>query len=409
MNGGSKNMKRVLSLILSALMLVLCGCDAKPVETIPVTTEPTPQDYTASSEDAAALEKAYEGRVAYHGDLHTHTNSGGKSDGHVAIEDWAVALDRAGIDFTAIVDHAQTLHMFSKAWDDTMFISGAENGQLVASVNDSQGFQKMHGNYLFPDVESYEKVLNAFPLIYTYRTDTRTFWSYAGPDGTYNGISREQMIQIVEAVKENGGLFVFNHPVDPGYCPTSGELMDYWYADETAIEVFYGFYGPTERYELLNESYAIWKDLLAAGKRVWATAGSDTHSQPSQNALSTIYASEKSGAAYVERLRVGDFTPSPMGIRMTIGDTLMGGQGSFDGQKVIFSVGDFHESVLRKYGKFRAVLLDDTGEVFSQEFTDEEMVYFSVNADPSAKFYRVEISDAVSNLLIGVGNPIWNK
>ena len=401
-------MKRVLALVLSALMLLLCGCNAKPVETTPVTTEPAPLDYTASSEDAAALEKMYEGRVAYHGDLHTHTNSGGNSDGNVAIEDWAISMDRAGVDFTAIVDHGQTLHMFNDAWDDTYFITGAENGQLVMSVNPNIGHQKMHGNYLFPDVESYEKVLNQFPLIYAYNTTTHTFWSYAGPDGTYNSITRDQMIQIVEAVKENGGLFVFDHPVDPGYCPTSGELLDCWYADDTAIEVFYGAYGPAENYELMDQQYQLWKDLLAAGKRVWASAGSDTHRSPNHWGLSTIYASEQSGKGYIERLRVGDFAPSPMGVRMVIGDTTMGGQGSFEGQKVIFSVGDFHESVLAKYKKFRVALCNDSGEVFSQEFSADEMAYFSIDADNNSKYYWVEIYDVVTNLLIGIGNPIWN-
>ena len=401
-------MKRVFALILSALMLALCGCGGQSSEPTVPPTEPAPPDHTASDEDVAALEKLYEGRVAYHGDLHTHSNSGGKSDGNVPIEDWAVSLDRAGIDYAAIVDHAQTLPMYNEAWDETYFITGAENGQLVMSANTNIGHQKMHGNYLFPDVESYEKVLNAFPWIYNYNTETRTFWSYASPDGQYQAISREQMIQVVEAVRENGGLFVFNHPLDPGYGPDSGELMDFWYADETAIEVFYGAYGPAELYELMDESYELWKQLLAAGKRVWATAGSDTHRSPNHWALSTIYASEKNATAYFERLRVGDFAPSPMGVRMVIGDATMGGQGSFEGQKVIFSVGDFHESVLVKYKKFRVALCNDAGEVFSQEFTADEMAYFSIDADNNSKYYWVEIYDAVSDLLIGIGNPIWN-
>ena len=398
-------MKKILAL--SLVILLLCACSGQPTETTPPTTEP-PVDYTASAEDIAALEKLYEGRVAYHGDLHTHTNSGGKSDGHVKIEDWAIALDRVGIDFTAIVDHAQTLHMFNEAWDATRFISGAENGQLVMSINTNYGSQKMHGNYLFPDVESYEKVLNAFPLIYAYNTTTHTFHSYAGPDGTYNAITRDQMIQIVQAVKDNGGLFVFDHPVDPGYCPTSGETLDFWYVDDTAIEVFYGAYGPAENYELMEQQYKLWKDLLAAGKRVWASAGSDTHRSPNHNALCTIYASEQSGKGYIERLRVGDFAPSPMGVRMVIGETTMGGQADFEGQKVIFSVGDFHESVLTKYKSFRVALCNDAGEVFSQEFSADETAYFSIDADENSKYYWVEIYDAASDLLIGLGNPIWN-
>ena len=402
-------MKRLLSLILAVPMLILCACGTQSSGSAAATTEPAPADHTASEADIAVLEKLYEGRVAYHGDLHTHTNSGGKSDGTVAIEDWAISLDRVGVDFTAIVDHAQTLHMFSDAWDETRFITGAENGQLVMSVDENKEAQKMHGNYLFADVESYEKVLNEFPLIYSYNPTNRTFWSYAGPDNVYNPISREQMTQIVESVKRNGGLFVFDHPADPGYCPTSGELMDFWYADETALEVLYGFNTPVEHYSHLDEAYDLWKQLLAAGTRIWAPAGSDTHSAPNHYALSTVYASEKNAKSYFERIRVGDFSPCAMGIRMAIGETTMGGQGSFDGQKVIFSVGDFHESVLAKYRKFRAVLVADTSEVFSQEFTADEMVYFSVEADNSKKFYRVEIYDAVSNRLIGLGNPIWNK
>ena len=179
-------MKKIMALIYAILMLSLCACSGQPAETTP-TTEPA-VDYTASEADIAALEKLYEGRVAYHGDLHTHTNSGGNSDGNVYIEDWAVSLERVGIDFTAIVDHGQTLHMFNDAWDETYFITGAENGQLVMSINTNYGSQKMHGNYLFPDVESYEKVLNQFPLIYAYNTATHTFWSYAGPENVFNAI-----------------------------------------------------------------------------------------------------------------------------------------------------------------------------------------------------------------------------
>ena len=106
---------------------------------------------------------------------------------------------------------------------------------------------------------------------------------------------------------------------------------------------------------------------------------------------------------------MGDFAPSPMGVRMAIGETAMGGQANFEGQKVIFSVGDFHESVLVKYKSFRVALCNDAGEVFSQEFSADQMAYFSIDADSSSKYYWVEIYDAASNKLIGMGNPIWNQ
>ncbi|MBQ9838375.1 MAG: hypothetical protein IJO56_02600 [Oscillospiraceae bacterium] len=387
-------MKKTLALLLAAITLLLCACSPKTA---------APLNPTAGDGDIAALEKLYEGRVAYHGDTHVHTNSGGNSDGKLPIDMWPATMDRAGVDFVAIMDHRQTIHMRMEEWDDSIFIGGAECGIYFSSVNEEKGKQKMHALYLFSDVEDFENVLNAFPEIYAY-TD-----GLVAQYGNGNVLSHEQLAQIIETVKRNNGLFVYPHPLLVGNGPTSGELMDFWFADETGLEIFYGMYGPAEYRDQTLEQYELWKQLLAEGKRIWATAGSDSHTQAMTTALSTIYSEEKSGAAFLERMRVGDFTPAPIGIRMAIGDTLMGGQGSFEGEKVIFSVGDFHESVLEKYKNFRVVLLDDSGEVFRQDFTAEQTAYFAVEAKKDAKFYRVEIYDADKDLLIGIGNPIWNQ
>ena len=59
--------------------------------------------------------------------------------------------------------------------------------------------------------------------------------------------------------------------------------------------------------------------------------------------------------------------------------------------------------------QFRAVLLDDTGEVFSQEFTAGETVYYAVDAQADKRFYRVEIYNVATDTLVGIGNPIWNQ
>ena len=398
-------MKKAFCLISATLLLLLCACNSQPAQTqdgTTVTTASAAPDYTAGAEDVAALEKLYEGRVAYHGDMHAHTNSGGNSDGNVAIEEWPELMEKVSLDFAAIVDHCQTLHMRAPSWDDKLYIVGSESGGWVHSVKEGQSNQKFHANYLFTDLEGMENFLNEYPLFFAYFQETGLFKS----NGNGIAFTREDMAKIAASVRENGGLLVFDHPKLADNGPTSEELMDFWWADETGFETLYGY--ADKYYAAGMEAYKVWVQLLDAGKRIWATAGSDTHRNPRTTALTTVYSTEQSGKVYMRYIREGDFNPGPMGIRMAIGDTLMGGKGSFEGEKVIFSVGDFHKSVLEKYKNFRVVLLDDSGEVFRQDFTAEQTAYFAVEANKNAKFYRVEIYDADKDLLIGIGNPIWN-
>jgi len=108
-------------------------------------------------------------------------------------------------------------------------------------------------------------------------------------------------------------------------------------------------------------------------------------------------------------MRAGNFTAGMAGIRMSIGDTVMGSQAteSYVGKRVVFSVGDFHTSLIENGHDYRVDLLTDEGIVFSQEIPSGETSYFAVDAQES-KFYRVEVYDITDNLLISLGNPIWN-
>ena len=400
-------MKKVLSAVLTMLLLSACNNQVAPETAQLPTTEPAPVDYTASAEEVAALEKLYEGRVAYHGDIHVHTKSGEKSDGKLPLDMWADAMKALKVDFVAVADHRQTTHYDHEAWDDNIFIGASEGGMRVNSVNPDAGVQSVHTNYIFPTQEGMEDFLQAFPLYFTWNSFTGHYQDW----GCGNVFSREKMVEVIEYIQDHGGFFVLLHPTSPNATegPKSGELMDFWWADGVGFEVFFGYYGPSETYQGTKDAYEVWKQLLAAGKKIYATAGSDTHTNPYVEALSTVYVTEKSAQNYVDCLRAGDFTPCPIGIRMAIGDTLMGGTTSFEGEKVIFSVGDFHSYVTDKRSNFRAVLVSDKGTVTTQNFTADETVYFSMDAEADAKYYYVEIYDADADLLIGIGNPIWNQ
>lgn len=412
-------MKKLSVVFTAVLVLWLCACGQQPAQTQtqpqPTTMIPTettaPEttladvEHTATDADIAALEKLYEGRTAYHGDVHVHTDSGGYSDGKFPLAQWPDAMAELDIDFATVVDHRQVSHMRLSEWDNTLFLGGTEMGQ---NINNEKGGSdavpfRVHTNMLFADPESLENVLNEFPNWFFYANNR--YMDYCGGQT----MSREDYTRLIESVQSNGGFFVFPHPRLKDNSPDSDDPMDFWFVDETGFEVFYGYTGPAEYTQETKAQYELWVQLLALGKRLYATAGSDTHGVPNTNALTTVYSAEQSAQAYISCLRAGDFTPAPMGIRMAVGDTAMGGQTSFAGKRLIFSVGDFHRSVTASRTNFRAVLLSDTGEVFSQEFTADEMAYFAVDADPAVKFYRVEIYDADEDILIGIGNPIWNQ
>jgi hypothetical protein len=82
-------MKRFLSLILAVILVLgMCAC-AQKQEVQETTAKVT---YTATDADIALLEGLYEGRTPFHGDLHNHSNSGGRSDGKVELRIWPTVV-----------------------------------------------------------------------------------------------------------------------------------------------------------------------------------------------------------------------------------------------------------------------------------------------------------------------------
>lgn len=332
----------------------------------------------------------YSGCRVFHGELHDHSASGGTSDGKCPLSEWRSQLNALKMDFAAILDHRQIRHMYLPEWEDGLFIPGTEPGTQISDSKAADGH--MHYNILLPDRDLLEGLLNEFP----------EYQFTGGTEGhfVYPAFTRERFGQLIDAIKRRGGFFVHPHPKQ---VMVSDDPLDYWFRDETGIEVFY----MSMDSEHTQKNYPLWVSLLAAGKRVWACAGGDKHAQTVDTALTTIYAEAHSSAAFLSHLRVGDFTCGPVGVRMCVGNTKTGGQCAFDGEKLIVCAADFHDSVRHADHKYRLDIINDQGTVCSHSVSCDEENFFSIDTQDCA-FYRAEVFDETLGLRIAVGNPIWN-
>lgn len=344
----------------------------------------------ANQHDIETLEKLYEGRRPFYGELHDHAATGGTSDGKRSLEHWLGAMEALKIDFAAILDHKQVRHMYLPQWEDGTFVGGSEPGTTISDGKASRN--SLHYNMIFEGPQPLEELLAEFP----------EFEFTGGAEGhfVYPKFTRARFTELINAVRAHGGFFVHPHPKQ---VMVSDDPLDYWFADETGIEVFY--VSMDSKYTELN--YPLWCDLLRLGKRVWATAGGDEHKCASDKALTTVYAEEKTNRSYISHFRVGDLVCGPVGIRMCVGDTLMGGKCNFDGKRLVISVGDFHRSVKLTGHNYRVDIISDTGVVESHEIDCLEKAYFAIDTEDK-KFYRVEVFDTSRDLRIAISNPIWN-
>lgn len=348
----------------------------------------------AAQADIDHLNALYEGLTVFHGELHNHAATGGTSDGHRDLNHWKGALEALHMDFAAILDHRQVRHMYLPEWEDGLFICGTEPGTRI--VDSPATNQYMHYNMILPTPEALMDLLTEFS----------EFQFTGGEEGhfKYPEFTTERFGQLIDGIKARGGFFVYPHPKQ---IMQSDDPCAYWFRDETGIEVFYN--GPEHDFDnCTNPNYALWTQLLACGKRVWACAGGDEHACANDAALTTIYAAAHTNAAYLEQLRKGNFVCGSAGIRMCIGDTVMGGQCDFTGKRLVVNVQDFHKSVRTPERKYRLDIWDDTGTVASREISCEEPTYLALDVQDRA-FYRAEVYDIGRDRHIAIGNPIWNR
>ena len=294
----------------------------------------------ATEEDLKALDAFYAGRNPYFGDIHCHPIAGVAKDGKRTLAQWKEKMVEEDMDFVAFMNHKQAAHMYEAEWDDTLFIGGTEPGTSRPDTGASN--PSVHYNMLFREPEDLLDLLKKFPE-YKY-TGGKNGIEYNMGTFSYPSFTTPRFEELIDTVKSKNGLIVNVHPKQQ---MESSDPMDYFFADYTGLEVFYGYRNGITGQDT-KDNYKLWCDLLDLGKRVWATAGADSHGDATNAALTCIYATEKKDLAYMDQLAVGDFTPGFAGVRMCIGDAKMGSSTDFKDKRLVVSVGAVHSSMYRE-------------------------------------------------------------
>ncbi len=342
--------------------------------------------------DVRYLEAMYGGRYAYHGDMHCHSNSGGTSDGKTPLAQFARDLRALKLDFAAVVDHRQMRHMFLPEYDDTIFICGTEPGTNIIEEGREPRSQSMHYVMLFQYPTDLARVLDAFP----------EFNYTGGLEGhfSYPNFTPERLAELARFVRSLGGMFSHAHPKQ---LMASDNPMHFYFTDDVTIETINT---ADDTFGSL-QNLRLWENLLKMGKRVHTVGCSDTHAAVSNRALTTVYARERKGAAFLREIREGDCTSGAIGIKMCISGVRMGGSIAYrDGLTLNIQVADFYEPAFRPNTVYAVKVYTDQGLAYASEF-DGCGVQNLALAVQKRKYYRVEVTNESDGYVVGISNPIW--
>ena len=352
--------------------------------------------FVTENEKQHLLEK-YQNRRVFHGQLHDHAATGGSSDGKMPLSDWATRMKTLQVDFAAILDHKQVRHMYLSEWKNALFLCGTEPGTHI--LDSQASYNETHYNLLLDTPAALESLLLEFP----------EYAFTGGPDGhfVYPDFTRQRFGELIDRVRNMGGMFVLPHPRQ---YMRSEDPLDYWYRDWTGIEVFYQRKYTSIDNPYTQSNYALWRELLRLGKRVWACAGSDGHTICSDGALTTVYAEEATNTSLLSHLRTGDFTCGGIGVRMCVDGTRSGGECPLEGKRLIICISDFHRSLYHENHTYRIDLFGGEDCLWSERFTGAECsepIWIALDTT-DVPFYRIEVWDITAGYRIALGNPIWN-
>ena len=306
------------------------------------------------------------------------------------------SADKYRYDFFACSDHNN--------WKQTDDVLWAQDRNLYSMEYTTS---KGHMNIYFPTQESLQKVQE-----FTYHDPDRNrdyVMKFDIPevpviDPRYWGQGLMQTFtktlqtgsdfyrQLVEYVHSMGGFIYLCHPYGGGnnFTPLADENDNIEYFGFDGVEVFNatrlnhpGLISANVR------TYEYWQYLLNEGHRVYASAGSDTHYLFDGDTITHLNTAEKNAAAYFAAIDSGNYSISHridgLRIRMSLGDTMMGGTATYVPGKTLC----VHIDMVKSYGPYRVNVYTDRGIAFSQIYsTDNVEIEIPVE---DRLYYRVEI------------------
>ena len=338
------------------------------------------------------LRLLYDGRSARFGDMHVHTNSGGKSDGHTPLREFVRQLKALGLDFAAVVDHKQIRHALLPEWDEDLLIAGTEPGTRIKNQGRPSRAEQMHYTMLFRRPEDYYLVMEAFP----------EFQYTGGTDGfnLYPQFSPERFCDLVEFIYSLGGVVAHAHPKE---LMASDDPLDYYFGDHCAIETILG---SAYSYVTLGD-VKLWEQLLKKGKRVHTRGDSDTHHEAKDTALTSTYTLHRKASEVLEAVRDGDCAAGCIGVQMAINCARMGGHLAYRrGLKLAIRLGDYFRPGMREKTVYCLKVYTDKGLAYASEF-DGTLPQELVLPVKKRTYYRVEVTDETRGAYICISNPIW--
>lgn len=341
--------------------------------------------------DFTGLDVLYANRMPYHGDFHTHTNSGGSSDGHTPLAEFIEQFRNLGLDFAAIVDHKQMRHFFLPEWDEKYCICGTEPGLTLRDRSGIDG--KLHYTMIFPDKTGLAKVFEQFPEFEFTGTPEEGHYIYYKFD-------TKRFMELGEYIWSIGGLMSHAHPRQ---VMVSDDPMDYYFGDNVAIETIHDDVNSFST----QQNRDLWVQLLKLGKRVHTHGSSDTHRNAKNDALTTVYAAKHHSTDIFNTIRNGDCTAGAIGIKMSIDDCVMGGHLPYrDGQTLLIKLDDFFLPQFKANTVYCLKVYTNQGLAYASEFNGEMPQKLALQVQKRS-YYRVEITNESDHLIVALSNPIW--
>jgi hypothetical protein len=216
----------------------------------------------------------------------------------------------------------------------------------------------------------------------------------------YPSFTKERFEELNTYIRSIGGMLVHAHPK---LLLASNDPLDYYCGEYSYLETIVNGYAAHGAYRACD----LWEQVLATGKHMYASGGSDTHGNVTNGCLATFYTKQRYHKDFVDRMYVGDYAVGGVGVKMMIDEHPMGSRIAYKkGMKLTLRVGDFHHATWKENTAYQLQILSDEGVVYEEMFNGKHPQAVSIEVQ-KRRFYRVVVWDLTHRYRVCVSIPIW--